>query len=226
MANNVDLKDFTLGTARTMKTRETSSVNTPLHQIEDSTGAEVMGTTADAVVAAGAAGSIGAKLRRLTADIGTLIASIANTTSTGWLAVNLRKSDGTEIGFNANGQATKANSASVVLASDQDPVKLADQYAAYETVAASQTDQAMGATGAVGDYLAGVLVVPGTAAAGPVSIKDGSGSAINIFAGGGTTPLPSLVPFFVPLGLISVSAGGWKITTGANVTAIGIGKFT
>lgn len=41
MANNVDVKDFTLGTARTMKTRETGSVNTPIHQIEDSSGAEV-----------------------------------------------------------------------------------------------------------------------------------------------------------------------------------------
>lgn len=95
----------------------------------------------------------------------------------------------------------------------------------YETVAASQTDQVMGATGATGDYLAGVLIVPGTTAAGAVSIKDGSGSAITIFAGGGTTALSALIPFFVPLGIKS-TAGAWKITTGANVTAIGIGNFT
>lgn len=95
----------------------------------------------------------------------------------------------------------------------------------YETVAASATDQAMGATGAAGDYLAGVLIVPGTTAAGAVSIKDGSGSAITIFAGGGTTALSTLIPFFVPLGIKSTS-GAWKITTGANVTAIGVGNFT
>jgi hypothetical protein len=98
----------------------------------------------------------------------------------------------------------------------------------YETVAASQTDQILGATGGVGDYLSGVLIVPGTTAAGAVSIKDGNGSAISIFAGGGTTPLSTLISFFVPLGIRSRNATtpGWKITTGANVTAIGVGNFT
>lgn len=103
-----------------------------------------------------------------------------------------------------------------------------DQYSQYETVAASQTDQIMGASGAQYDYIAGLLIIPGTAAAGAVSIKDGNGSAISVFAGGGTTALPSLAPFLVPLGLhcLAGTTPGWKITTGANVTAIGIGKFT
>ncbi len=35
----------------------------------------------------------------------------------------------------------------------------------YETVAASQTGQALGATGAAGDFIAGILVVPATAGA-------------------------------------------------------------
>jgi hypothetical protein len=104
-------------------------------------------------------------------------------------------------------------------------LKIDDIFSQYETVAASQTDQAMGATGATGDYLAGVLVIPGTSAAGVVQIKDGSGSAITIFAGGGTTALADLKPFMVPLGLYSTS-GAWKVTTNTNVTAIGIGKFT
>jgi hypothetical protein len=95
----------------------------------------------------------------------------------------------------------------------------------YETVAASQTDQALGAAGATGDYLEAVLIVPGTTAAGAVSIKDGSGSSISIFAGGGTTALADLAPIYVPLAIISTS-GAWKITTGSNVTAIGIGNFT
>lgn len=107
-------------------------------------------------------------------------------------------------------------------------VLASDSASNYETVAASQTAQMMGATGAVGDYLSGVLIVPGTAAAGAVSITDGNGSAITIFAGGGTTALTSLTPFFVPIGAKCVAATtpGWKITTGANVTAIGVGAFT
>lgn len=94
---------------------------------------------------------------------------------------------------------------------------------AYETVAASQTDQAIGATGATGDYLAGLLIVPATTGAGTVSLKDGGGSAITIFTGGGT--LSDLKPFFVPIGAIS-AAGAWKVTTGANVSAIAFGAFT
>ena len=116
---------------------------------------------------------------------------------------------------NANGGTTAANSA---------PVVNADQYGQYETVAASQTAQALGATGATGDYLSGVLVFPGTAGCGVVTILDNA-TTIGTFAGGGTTALPSLVPFMIPVGLFSVS-GAWKVTTGANVTAVGIGKFT
>lgn len=103
-----------------------------------------------------------------------------------------------------------------------------DYYSNYETVAVSQSDQIMGATGAQYDYIAGVLVVPGTVSCGAVSIKDGNGSAISIFAGGGTSALTDLKPFVVPLGLYALASTtpGWKITTGANVTAVGIGKFT
>ena len=106
------------------------------------------------------------------------------------------------------------------------PVNIQDLGAGdYETVAASQTDQALGATGATGDYLAGLLIVPATTAAGAVSIKDGGGSSITVFAGGGTTALTTLIPFFVPLGIKS-AAGAWKVTTGANVSVIGVGNFT
>lgn len=94
----------------------------------------------------------------------------------------------------------------------------------YETVAASQTDQALGPTGATGDYLAGVLIVPATTSPGAVSVKEGSGSAIVIFTGGPTS-VSNLVPFFVPLGIKS-TAGAWKLTTGSAVSAIGVGAFT
>jgi hypothetical protein len=94
----------------------------------------------------------------------------------------------------------------------------------YETVAASQTDQPMGATGAANDLLMSVVIIPTSTSPGAVSIKDGSGSAITIFAGGASSVL-TLHPFSVPLNIRSTS-GGWKITTGANVSAIGIGDFS
>lgn len=102
-----------------------------------------------------------------------------------------------------------------------------DQYSNYFPAPASATTL-MGATGAVGDYLAGVIIIPGAAAAGTVGVTDGNGSTISLFAGGGTTALPSLVPFFVPFGIAAKNAttAGWRLICGANVTAIGVGKFT
>lgn len=103
-------------------------------------------------------------------------------------------------------------------------VAIADYSAGeYETVAASQTAQVLGATGATGDFLAGVLVVPATTSPGNVLILDNA-TSITVFAGGASS-VSNLVPFFIPLGMISVS-GAWKITTGANVSCIGIGNFT
>jgi hypothetical protein len=93
----------------------------------------------------------------------------------------------------------------------------------YETVAASQTAQVLGATGGTGDYIAGVLVVPATTSPGNVLLLDNA-TSITIFAGGASS-VSNLVPFFIPLGMTSVS-GAWKITTGSNVSCIGIGNFT
>jgi hypothetical protein len=94
----------------------------------------------------------------------------------------------------------------------------------YQAVPASQAAQALGpAGGAVGDYLHGVLIVPATTAAGTVSIKDGSGSAINVFVNGGT--LSDTRSWFLPLNLKSVS-GAWQIGTGANVSVLAVGSFT
>jgi hypothetical protein len=93
----------------------------------------------------------------------------------------------------------------------------------YETVAASQTAQVLGPTGGTGDYIAGVLIIPATTSPGNVLLLDNA-TSITIFTGGATS-VSNLVPFFVPLGIKSVS-GAWKITTGANVSCIGIGNFT
>ena len=120
------------------------------------------------------------------------------------------------------GQATKANSLPVTLASDQ-PAVNTRRVGEYETVAASQTAQALGATGATGDYLEKVIIVPATTSPGNVIIKDGS-TSITIFTGGATS-VADLKPIVVPIDCVSVS-GAWAITTGANVSAIGVGDFT
>lgn len=94
----------------------------------------------------------------------------------------------------------------------------------HETVAASQTDQMLGATGAAGDVLDGLLVVPATTSPGAVSIEYGS-TNIAVFAGGADS-VSNLVPFWIELGGIASVGGGWEITTGANVSVIAVGSFS
>jgi len=93
----------------------------------------------------------------------------------------------------------------------------------YEKVAASQTGQVLGATGATGDLINGILVIPASTSPGVVTLLDGAIS-IPVFTGG-TTSVSNLVPFLIPLGLRSVS-GAWSLTTGANVSCVAIGDFT
>lgn len=89
---------------------------------------------------------------------------------------------------------------------------------AYEAVAASQTDQALGATGATGDYLHRLLISVTTASTASVTLKDGS---TTIF----TTPAAT------PIGVYSIEVnavsrnGAWNLTTGSNVTAVAVGVF-
>jgi hypothetical protein len=99
----------------------------------------------------------------------------------------------------------------------------------YVTVAASQSAASIkSSTGAVGDYLEGVLVIPATTAPGVVTVLDGTSGPTTVVAypGGGTTALLTLTPFFIPLGAVSRVAGGWYITTGANVSVVAVGKFS
>lgn len=94
----------------------------------------------------------------------------------------------------------------------------------YETIAASQTDQVLGVTGGVGDYLERLIIVPATTSPGAVQIQDGSGTEITIFTGGATS-VSNLTP--IPIEFNTVSTGGaWKVTTGANVSVLASGRFT
>ena len=91
----------------------------------------------------------------------------------------------------------------------------------YETVAASQTAQVLGTTGAVGDYLHRVIIANVTAATASVTILDGSTSIV-IQTGAATVPLGI---FSIALNMASAS-GAWKVTTGAGATVIGVGIFS
>jgi len=94
----------------------------------------------------------------------------------------------------------------------------------YETVAASQTAQVLGTSGAQGDYIERLIISPALAAGGVVTLLDGS-TSIPIYVGGATTALTEVKPITVELGLYS-QTGPWKITTGASITVIAVGNFT
>ena len=91
----------------------------------------------------------------------------------------------------------------------------------YETVAASQTAQVLGTTGAVGDYLHRLIISNVTAATASVTILDGSTSIV-IQTGAATVPLGI---FSIALNMASAS-GAWSVTTGAGATVIGVGIFS
>lgn len=98
---------------------------------------------------------------------------------------------------------------------------------AYETVAASQTGQALGATGATGDYLSHCVIYPTTTTPGVVTVFDNTNAAgSNVIAfPGGASSVSNLAPISIPVGAIS-TAGAWKVTTGANLVVTCYGRFT
>lgn len=96
----------------------------------------------------------------------------------------------------------------------------ADYY--YETVAAGQTNQALGATGALGDYLGSLICVVATAATAQVQIKDGADSAITVFP---NSPGGGVGTYVLKIGLKS-RTGAWQVTTGAGVSVIAKGSFS
>jgi hypothetical protein len=93
----------------------------------------------------------------------------------------------------------------------------------YETVAASQTDQALGDTGAAKDLLLRLVVTVTAADAGSaVTIKDGSGSDIPVVPA--SAPIGVYAVDFGPAGIRSRD-GAWQVTTGASATVIASGRF-
>jgi predicted ATP-grasp superfamily ATP-dependent carboligase len=98
------------------------------------------------------------------------------------------------------------------------PAVSADYGFFYETVAASQTAQVLGNTGATGDYLHRLTVSVTTSATSTVTLLDGATSYI-------------IVPPVTPVGVYSIEinaksvSGAWKITTGAGSSVLAVGVF-
>lgn len=91
----------------------------------------------------------------------------------------------------------------------------------YEHVAASQTAQVLGGTGAKGDYIHRLVISVSTAATSLVQIIDGSDTH---------TILPNNVGsgigcYSIELNM-AAKTGPWKITTGAGVEVDAVGIFS
>ena len=138
-------------------------------------------------------------------------------------SVNLAQVNGTTTTTGAG--AAGAGSQNVAVAQDATTTAGANPGRTYNTIAASQSTQALtgGSGGATGDYLGFCVVTPTSTSPGVVTIFDNS-TQISSFAGGSSS-LSNLVPFTIPVGAVSVN-GAWKITTGASLAVVCTGKFT
>ena len=92
----------------------------------------------------------------------------------------------------------------------------------YEHVAASQSLQVLGGTGASGDYLHRLVCTVSTASTSVVQIKDGSLTTHTVLpnsVGGGVGV------YNIELNMVSRS-GAWQVTTGAGVEVVAVGVFS
>ena len=91
----------------------------------------------------------------------------------------------------------------------------------YETVAASQTAQVLGGTGAIGDYVHRLIISVVTVATSSVTLLDGATSIVLLT--GAATNVPGV--YSVEVNAVS-NTGAWKITTGAGATVMAVGIFS
>ena len=219
MADNVN---FTPGSGASGATDEIGGVHYPRVKI-------ALGADGVAVDAGAGAGAVGTDTQRTTlASDDPAVALLGTIDADTGASLALL----TTIDADTSSIATDAGTAATLLGTiDTDTGAISTSTsdltaavkATYETVAASQSAQVLGASGTVGDYLSGVLVIPATTSPGAITLTDNV-TAISIFAGGASS-VGSLVPFMIPVGAVSAS-GAWKLTTGANVSCMAIGVFT
>ena len=89
----------------------------------------------------------------------------------------------------------------------------------YEHIAASQTAQVLGATGAAGDYLHRLIITVSKTLTGTVALLDNTTSHVLVAANS------AIGVYSVEVNTKSVN-GAWKITTGAGAEVVAIGNFT
>ncbi len=92
----------------------------------------------------------------------------------------------------------------------------------YEHVAASQTLQTLGGTGAAGDYIHRLVCTVSTAATALVQIRDGSGTTHTVLP---NSPGGGIGNYNIELNAVSRN-GAWQVTTGAGVELLAIGVFS
>jgi len=89
----------------------------------------------------------------------------------------------------------------------------------YEHVAASQTEQVLGTTGAIGDYLHRLVITVNATSTCTVTIFDGVFSHILV------RPNTAVGVYSIEMNTFS-QAGPWEISTGAGVEVLAMGNFT
>lgn len=82
--------------------------------------------------------------------------------------------------------------------------------------------QILGATGAAGDYIDGLLCIVDTPATSKVEIKDGDNAAITVFP---ANPGGGIGSYYLDIHARSVD-GGWTVIAGAGVSVFATGDFT
>lgn len=203
-----------------------TTVNGSLHTTVDNTNTNI-GNNADAVAAAATSvspvGNFGFTFNGSTFD------RIRSGGTTGGQIVNGGAASGSAVSGNPVLAAGSDGADARTFATDaQGNSKTINGASNTNTIAASQTAQILsatsgGATGATGDYLSHCVVQPATTSPGAVTIAD---NATTIFSfTGGASSVSNLVPFAIPVGAVSKSAG-WKVTTGANVSVACVGRFS
>ena len=95
----------------------------------------------------------------------------------------------------------------------------------YEHVAASQSAQVLGGTGAAGDYIHRLICTVTTAATGNVVLVDGTGVGILTHTIVPASPGTGINVYNVEINAASTT-GAWKITTGAGVEVMAVGIFS
>jgi hypothetical protein len=89
----------------------------------------------------------------------------------------------------------------------------------YEHVAASQTAQVLGTTGATGDYLHRLVITVSATATSTVSLLDNTTSHVLVAAN------TAIGVYSIEVNTFSKN-GAWKVTTGAGAEVIAVGNFT